>query len=475
MGHATHFLQRLERLDDSHVELAMSLYRDTPLLKRILLAAKVPQDAERVALELTEGDAPPSLIVTRDGQFVTALGEGMRHGLPVVSRRTLERVSEQVAELRDRLERRRTLEERGQDQLLFKRLLDDADRLSRETFRELSLWSDLWGRMLLQESASMAVTLVSLQLRMSGSRRRPDYAQALEMAWRTWWWQGSVMLLTAPVSRRLLEAAAQFEGTAPVDPSDDLRSEHLLAMPAINAALTNLPVSAVRGAVAVGIVGKLALGPAKRLVAASTDLTQWSAALCALVALGSRHQRLRAEVLKALSRPASSIAVAGGVEEAEQYVAEILACARATLEDPDGTQQRVLGRGAGFAVSLSKALGAPAPFDFRSVDDVPPDVALVLDTYGTGYWGDTGEEMARLLDSVAVAARREPEELFLPQAAIDALLPPAGPDQALVVQDRFERYYKRSREPVVASPRPGRNEPCPCGSGRKFKKCCGTG
>ncbi len=24
------------------------------------------------------------------------------------------------------------------------------------------------------------------------------------------------------------------------------------------------------------------------------------------------------------------------------------------------------------------------------------------------------------------------------------------------------------------TPRPGRNEPCPCGSGKKYKKCCGT-
>ena len=23
-------------------------------------------------------------------------------------------------------------------------------------------------------------------------------------------------------------------------------------------------------------------------------------------------------------------------------------------------------------------------------------------------------------------------------------------------------------------PKPGRNDPCPCGSGKKFKKCCGT-
>ena len=28
-------------------------------------------------------------------------------------------------------------------------------------------------------------------------------------------------------------------------------------------------------------------------------------------------------------------------------------------------------------------------------------------------------------------------------------------------------------EPVHADKTPGRNEPCPCGSGKKYKKCCG--
>jgi uncharacterized protein len=27
--------------------------------------------------------------------------------------------------------------------------------------------------------------------------------------------------------------------------------------------------------------------------------------------------------------------------------------------------------------------------------------------------------------------------------------------------------------PHRAAPRPGRNDPCPCGSGRKYKQCCG--
>jgi hypothetical protein len=30
-------------------------------------------------------------------------------------------------------------------------------------------------------------------------------------------------------------------------------------------------------------------------------------------------------------------------------------------------------------------------------------------------------------------------------------------------------------EPIHAAPKTGRNDPCPCGSGRKFKKCCGAG
>jgi uncharacterized protein YecA (UPF0149 family) len=27
---------------------------------------------------------------------------------------------------------------------------------------------------------------------------------------------------------------------------------------------------------------------------------------------------------------------------------------------------------------------------------------------------------------------------------------------------------------VIASSRRGRNEPCPCGSGKKYKRCCGA-
>ena len=59
-----------------------------------------------------------------------------------------------------------------------------------------------------------------------------------------------------------------------------------------------------------------------------------------------------------------------------------------------------------------------------------------------------------------------------------------GEDQRMRERARFKRrnnvwYYqdgkvKSGQETVVLSgPKVGRNDPCPCGSGKKYKKCCG--
>ena len=37
----------------------------------------------------------------------------------------------------------------------------------------------------------------------------------------------------------------------------------------------------------------------------------------------------------------------------------------------------------------------------------------------------------------------------------------------------FNRPLREGPAPVKASPKVGRNDPCPCGSGKKYKKCCG--
>ncbi len=39
---------------------------------------------------------------------------------------------------------------------------------------------------------------------------------------------------------------------------------------------------------------------------------------------------------------------------------------------------------------------------------------------------------------------------------------------------KFNPSVERSLSPIVNKQRVGRNDPCPCGSGKKFKKCCGS-
>jgi SEC-C motif-containing protein len=38
----------------------------------------------------------------------------------------------------------------------------------------------------------------------------------------------------------------------------------------------------------------------------------------------------------------------------------------------------------------------------------------------------------------------------------------------------FQEEANRKSAPIVKGAQPGRNDPCPCGSGKKFKKCCGA-
>jgi len=49
------------------------------------------------------------------------------------------------------------------------------------------------------------------------------------------------------------------------------------------------------------------------------------------------------------------------------------------------------------------------------------------------------------------------------------------PEQQLEKENRSDIPQKKSSLPAQASsPKVGRNEPCPCGSGKKYKKCCGS-
>jgi ABC-type polar amino acid transport system ATPase subunit len=44
----------------------------------------------------------------------------------------------------------------------------------------------------------------------------------------------------------------------------------------------------------------------------------------------------------------------------------------------------------------------------------------------------------------------------------------------ILVKGEKKEEANRKAQPVVKGAQPGRNDPCPCGSGKKYKKCCGA-
>ncbi len=48
-------------------------------------------------------------------------------------------------------------------------------------------------------------------------------------------------------------------------------------------------------------------------------------------------------------------------------------------------------------------------------------------------------------------------------------------EEEVVAKAKDEREKDPDKYRLKSDETPGRNDPCPCGSGKKYKKCCGAG
>lgn len=92
-----------------------------------------------------------------------------------------------------------------------------------------------------------------------------------------------------------------------------------------------------------------------------------------------------------------------------------------------------------------------------------------------GQWPPLPEPQASYLEAIALHGREanfaKLDELDLEQhqALVSGIEPAA---RALHAYWLAQRSAQPASAPRRTSKMPGRNEPCPCGSGRKFKQCC---
>ncbi|MDI1483519.1 SEC-C metal-binding domain-containing protein [Polyangium sp. y55x31] len=469
MGHAHHFLSRLDRVSLPHVELALSLYRDESLLRYIFDRARVPENAERVALSLDHPEEGPFLIVTRGGRFVTCLGEGMKvSNLPVVTRGQIDGFSAKAEELRERLESAKALAGGKGVRSLLRRIYEAADELSREEFVAISALQPLYAfeflRLYLHAASELddARKTTLLPLLRKTDKPRPVYDDALYAYWRTLWAMGHFAVLATLDGRE----------TFPPGFLELLGETTTFSWPATRQGF--LPF-ALRGAWATARIGKPLLGLYKRFYQdAESELQNIDSAL-GILAIGMRHARLRAEAEKALGadipekwRDTEHGKVTRAIRKIARTIAEM------ERDAPEDRQACVRDFGAHLWVGIMKSRPA-GPLRYERAEDVPEDLACAVaaNTFQCYLRGSAGlaNALTWLYTLIPWAARAAPEALYLPRAAVAAVHEPFRPELALGVLRAMRDHVAPARRQAPPEG-PARKGPCPCGSGKKYKRCC---
>ena len=449
MGHDAHFLERLDRVAHDHVEFALGLYRDHEAVRFLL--DKLEGKGDRIALAIGDEQRGPFVVVARDGGFVTCLGEGMSTGDLYVAPRG--RVDAILAKYRDQKDRdsARELERRPKETNyeFLRRTLGRADALTREEFVALSSLSPIVHDAFYEISLTACDTVIRnlTLLRGRTTLRGPDLEIARKIE-RNRWLAGHATLLAAIGERDYFErVAARVE-----------RSPFMLASQLASTTL------ALRGAWAAGRVGKTLLPHLRKRAAATVDYTDVLEIALGLAAIGLRHKNLRGDCERALGVLAKK--TGDSLDETRHDFAT-----RAAASFAAGAEDVAVERGREMFFRFTEHLADDDPYRFATPRDVPADIArtaLLTDDDGYMYL----EGIDDLFMALPLLASARAEDFYHPREIIRRTIVESTPEQLTEIVRRFDYVFAMTPQTVRAGDRPARNDPCPCGSGKKWKKCC---
>ncbi len=136
--------------------------------------------------------------------------------------------------------------------------------------------------------------------------------------------------------------------------------------------------------------------------------------------------------------------------------------------DPEIKSQAIWGIG-----YLNLSSDAPRLVELFDQEEFRTDA---LFAYALAVPGETSSGRIRALmakvEKAAGGFREDEEDLI--RIALDQRLMLHGKDPVFFPDEDEEEHEHGSSEPVIAAPKPGRNDLCSCGSGKKYKKCHGA-
>lgn len=445
MRHDEHFLGRLSRVDSERAALALRLYQDSNLVQDIVRFAGL-HEHERVALPIAEGSEPPHLIVARNGHFVTCLGPGMSTRWPVVPWsvvRTgiLQGDSARVMRATPREEMRR----------VYTREWTGSGDVAREDLAPLAAVVPIGRKTNFLDWLACFKPYTRKLGRVQRQERKGRASEEdLGDLWRHRWelaHRAVLLLVSDPDGEWML--------------TNGLQRQLPHFMFASDGGLGGYMSTAARFVWAMTQMGEHLFDDLVR----TREDAEWpgEAGLCgiALGVIAHREPRLRKRAMRVLAEPVLPVE---GEEEGPLTWAEgrrVDALVSALLAAPQSTWSAFLGKAAGWALERLRRERGEEAEAFSADDLLALALASVAPTPHPSAW------LSSLVGFIPALATARALDLYLPRAWM-----PAGGSDVDHARALLARAPKAEPETVRAEPKPGRNEPCACGSGKKAKRCC---
>jgi hypothetical protein len=465
-GHAVHFLKRLDRASGDSAELALRLYHDPQMLRFVLACVRIPEGMDRVAVSLHEKDAGPFIVASENGRFVTCLGEGMSiKGLHLIPHAQLLAHMDKSEQYRERMELAGSIVGKGREvEKLMDRVMKKGDDLTREEMLGLSVIQPVLKPILLKWCLDSIVAFNDLDRalyvrRNLGKKEEP----AVKLHWNTFWAAGHLALLAS------MNGPSGLEKIIGVGPTKLLGIFNLLLYSG-DAAM------ALRLVWFIGKMGKSLLSECKRVILDPASAGAWLLGILGIIAIGLRHAKLKPQVSKALM--ASIRSLKDQPREVQRMVMEgspkpetVLINLLGSLEEPDMTLDLYLEWCKKGVIETFKEAALPPEYTWDAAEKVPDELALAFGANASLSFHVTPSDIMHLIWALPWIARCEAHDFYYPLDFHRHIHIPWNPERAITMIET-ERKAWGEVQTVKAEKTPGRNDPCPCGSGKKYKKCC---
>ena len=466
-GHAIHFLERLNsRASDSATELAMDLYHKPQALRYVVASAPIPKQEKRVAVSLDAGNRGPFLVVDRStGRFVTCLGKGMNPRLNCIQYAQL------VAHLRKHRKFKEDIESiipilRDERQMteLFHRMLVAGCDVTKEEIHNLAIMQTVLrpkfiGAFLLNTYGYFKQNRKLLSYRKFHPIR---HREVLKRHFDEQWLIAHLSVLIS------------FDGTRDFEGFFDAEKKRTFITFISMAATNGMIGLIIRLVFAIGRFGKVLLPACKRAAISPIDPVHWLLGILGMGIIALRQKKCRAEVKKThkqIVKAASNMnrTVAKLLNDAGMH--EVLGSLVTAIEHPTTMDEQFV-ESARAAYFWSNQGQRSVSRRYRRLESIPESTARAF-VCGTEFSVFHAPRILILLfQMLPWLARCEPHELYMPEDQIDGAFPKWEPQKTIQLLEAERESWGRSSDPIKAEKKQRRNAPCPCGSGKKYKRCC---